>query len=83
MNLLDDPDIASDWKMTINAIASLTPLIKQLPWIIPMVRRVPGWFFTSNVAKTRAAPVCANSRCFQQKALRACIPNSFVVENEP
>ena len=44
MNLLEDPDVASDWKLTINAIASLTPLIKQFPWIIPMVRRISGWF---------------------------------------
>ncbi|KAL8882352.1 MAG: hypothetical protein Q9198_000640 [Flavoplaca austrocitrina] len=51
MNLLEDPDIASDWKLTINAIASLTPLIKQFPWIIPMVRRIPAWFLRATLPK--------------------------------
>ncbi|KAL9611916.1 MAG: hypothetical protein Q9167_003469 [Letrouitia subvulpina] len=43
MNLLEEPERALDWKMTIKAIASLTPFIKQFPWIIPIVKRVPGW----------------------------------------
>ncbi|KAL8885902.1 MAG: hypothetical protein Q9215_006310 [Flavoplaca cf. flavocitrina] len=51
MNLLEYPDIASNWKMTINAIASLTPLIKQFPWIIPVVRRIPGWFLRATLPK--------------------------------
>ncbi|KAL8933993.1 MAG: hypothetical protein Q9216_006123 [Gyalolechia sp. 2 TL-2023] len=41
MNLLEDSGRALDWKMTIDAIASLTPLIKQFPWIIPLVRKIP------------------------------------------
>ncbi|KAL8919632.1 MAG: hypothetical protein Q9208_006664 [Pyrenodesmia sp. 3 TL-2023] len=51
MNLLDDPEVASNWKMTINAIASLTPLIKQFPWLIPVVRRIPGWLLRSALPK--------------------------------
>ena len=41
MNLLEDPQRARDWRTTISAIAGLTPLIKQFPWLIPVVKRMP------------------------------------------
>lgn len=41
MSLLEDPQRAKDWKATITAIASLTPLIKQFPWLVPLIKRVP------------------------------------------
>ncbi|KAL9013251.1 MAG: hypothetical protein Q9173_002036 [Seirophora scorigena] len=51
MNLLEDSEMASSWKLTIKAIASVTPLIKQFPWIIPVVRRIPGWFLRTLLPK--------------------------------
>ena len=44
MNLLEDPQRAKNWRRTIEAIASLTPMIKQFPWLIPIVRRLPHMF---------------------------------------
>ena len=41
MDLLEDPQRAKEWRTTINAIASLTPLIKQFPWLIAVVKRMP------------------------------------------
>ena len=41
MNLLEDPQRAKDWRKTINAIASLTPLIKQFPWFIRLAKMMP------------------------------------------
>lgn len=41
MNLLEDPQRARDWRTTISAIAGLTPLIKQFPWLIPIAKRIP------------------------------------------
>ena len=41
MNLLEDPKRAKDWQGTISAVASLTPLIKQFPWLTPLAKLVP------------------------------------------
>ncbi|KAK8115745.1 hypothetical protein PG984_012247 [Apiospora sp. TS-2023a] len=40
--LLDDQE-ATKWRKTINAIATLTPLAKQFPFIIPFALRLPLW----------------------------------------
>ena len=42
MHLLKNPQRAADWRTTIDGIASLTPLIKQFPWLIAVARRVPS-----------------------------------------
>lgn len=81
MNLLEDSEIASNWKLTINAIASLTPLIKQFPWIIPVVRRIPGWFLRTILPKLERLlslqEVGALSR-----SIPACLSTRIFVENE-
>ena len=41
MNLLEDPGLARQWKATISAIASMTPLFKQFPWLHSVVDLVP------------------------------------------
>ncbi|KAL8697028.1 MAG: hypothetical protein Q9224_002505, partial [Gallowayella concinna] len=41
MNLLEDPSLARDWKATISAIASMTPLVKQFPWLHDAVEWIP------------------------------------------
>lgn len=41
INLLVDDDKAVGWKRTIRAIAILTPLAKQFPWIIPLALKSP------------------------------------------
>lgn len=41
LGLLKDTKRALEWKTTISAVAALTPLIKQFPWIIPVVKSVP------------------------------------------
>ena len=42
MNLLEDPNIARDWKATIGALAGMTPLVKQFPWLHDVTNWVPG-----------------------------------------
>lgn len=41
LGLLKDSRRALEWKRTISAVAALTPLIKQFPWIISLVKKVP------------------------------------------
>lgn len=45
MDLLNNPALAKEWKKTISAIASMTPLIKQLPWLHNAVDYIPSCFF--------------------------------------
>jgi cytochrome P450 len=35
-DLLDDQQRTLDWKMTVRAVAGLTPVAKQFPWLIPI-----------------------------------------------
>lgn len=41
MDLLGDEVRSRNWHQTIKAIAILTPLIKQFPWIIPVALKLP------------------------------------------
>ncbi|MCJ1438985.1 hypothetical protein MMC27_008375 [Xylographa pallens] len=45
LDLLGNLAEATEWKHTIGAIAGLTPLIKQFPWILPLARRLPLLFW--------------------------------------
>ena len=51
MNLLEDPQRAKDWRLTINAVSSLTPLIKQFPWFIGVAKRIPHLFLRALVPR--------------------------------
>lgn len=41
--LLQDEERARDWKATIKMVVELTPLVKQIPLVMPLVLRVPIW----------------------------------------
>ena len=41
--LLRDEQKAKDWKATIKMVVELTPVVKQIPLVMPLVLRVPGW----------------------------------------
>lgn len=41
LGLLQDDTKADEWKRTIQAVAVLTPLIKQFTWIIPLALKLP------------------------------------------
>lgn len=41
MKLLDDEERSSAWFETVRAVASLTPLVKQFVWIIPLALNLP------------------------------------------
>ncbi|KAL8951390.1 MAG: hypothetical protein Q9222_002640 [Ikaeria aurantiellina] len=41
MDLLENPARAKEWKATIGAVASMTPLVKQLPWLHGVARCIP------------------------------------------
>ena len=41
LNLLKSEQMATDWQRTIKAVATLTPLVKQFPWIIPVALKCP------------------------------------------
>lgn len=41
--LLQDDQAALEWQRTIKAVAILTPLAKQFPWIIPLALKCPLW----------------------------------------
>ena len=51
MDLLENPSVAKEWKMTISAIASLTPLIKQFPWLHNVVEWIPDLLLRQFVPK--------------------------------
>ncbi|KAL8995633.1 MAG: hypothetical protein Q9169_004676 [Polycauliona sp. 2 TL-2023] len=40
-NLLADEKAAGDWTKTMKAVAALTPLIKQFPWLTSVAPRIP------------------------------------------
>ncbi|KAI9690653.1 MAG: hypothetical protein M1820_009933 [Bogoriella megaspora] len=40
-NLLDDEDSARKWRETISAVALLTPIARQLPWLLPLSLKIP------------------------------------------
>ena len=41
LDLLESDQAAINWQKTIKAIATLTPLIKQFTWIIPVALKLP------------------------------------------
>ena len=41
--MLADPQAAEEWQSTIKTTAALTPLVKQVPWIIPLSFKFPLW----------------------------------------
>ncbi|KAL9634071.1 MAG: hypothetical protein Q9204_003151 [Flavoplaca sp. TL-2023a] len=41
--LLDDSRRRQDWQETIAQVVELTPLVKQFPFFMPFVLKVPGW----------------------------------------
>ncbi|KAJ5175697.1 uncharacterized protein N7482_001574 [Penicillium canariense] len=41
--LLDDPEFAPDWVNTISAPSELSHLIKQFPWLVPLLAKLPLW----------------------------------------
>ena len=41
MKLLEDPQRAHNWRLTISAVAGLTPLVKQFLWIMPVAKKLP------------------------------------------
>ncbi|MCJ1312339.1 hypothetical protein MMC25_006013 [Agyrium rufum] len=43
LGLLTDPERAEDWKQTLRAVVELTPLVKQMTWIMPVVLKVKPW----------------------------------------
>jgi len=47
LNLLQDERKALEWQKTIAAVALLTPICKQIPWLIPMALKLPVGFWMS------------------------------------
>ena len=45
--LLKDDEKAKNWKATIKMVVELTPLVKQIPVVMPLVLRVPAWLMRS------------------------------------
>ena len=41
--LLDDEQRRKDWQKTVGKVVELTPLVKQFPFFMPFVLKVPGW----------------------------------------
>lgn len=41
--LLDDDQQRKNWQRTIEQVVELTPLVKQFPFFMPFVLKVPGW----------------------------------------
>ncbi|KAK3171959.1 hypothetical protein OEA41_004043 [Lepraria neglecta] len=41
--LLDDEQRRKDWQKTVEKVVELTPLVKQFPFFMPFVLKVPGW----------------------------------------
>ena len=41
--LLDDDQRRKNWQRTIEQVVELTPLVKQFPFFMPFVLKVPGW----------------------------------------
>lgn len=41
--LLYDDERAKDWKQTLKTVIELTPIVKQIPLVMPLVLRVPAW----------------------------------------
>lgn len=41
--LLRDDEKARDWKATVKTVVELTPLVKQIPLVMPLVLKVPEW----------------------------------------
>ncbi|KAL9129093.1 MAG: hypothetical protein Q9217_002365 [Psora testacea] len=42
--LLDDGQRRKDWQSTIDKVVELTPVVKQFPFFMPFVLKVPNWF---------------------------------------
>ncbi|KAL4950976.1 cytochrome P450 [Aspergillus filifer] len=42
LNLIHSPDFAADWIEMVAAPSELGHLVKQCPWILPLLQRVPG-----------------------------------------
>lgn len=57
--LLLDDKAAAEWQRTIRAVAILTPLAKQFPWLIPFALKCPLWLMQTiapdlaRIVKTR------------------------------
>ncbi|KAL9092331.1 MAG: hypothetical protein Q9165_004505 [Trypethelium subeluteriae] len=66
LHLLDDEDAARKWRKTIGALAFLTPLVKQLPWLIPFALRLPVAFW--NVMAPSLAHIMAFHREMRRQA---------------
>ena len=41
--LLDDDERRRDWQKTVAKVTELTPIVKQFPFFMPFVLKVPGW----------------------------------------
>ena len=41
--LLDDDKRRKDWQKTLAKVIELTPIVKQFPFVMPFVLKVPGW----------------------------------------
>ena len=41
LDLLESKQRANEWRLTINAVAILTPLARQFTWIIPIALKLP------------------------------------------
>ncbi|KAL9634621.1 MAG: hypothetical protein Q9164_003980 [Protoblastenia rupestris] len=47
MHLLQNEEYAREWQKTIAAVAFLTPIAKQFPWLIPTALKFPVGFWTT------------------------------------
>ena len=45
LGLQDDENKAKDWNLTIRAVAKLTPLVKQFPWALETLKKIPVKIF--------------------------------------
>jgi hypothetical protein len=47
LQVLDAEENGLDWQQTISALAFLTPIVKQAPWLIPAALKFPVGFWMS------------------------------------
>ena len=47
LDLLGDEQKAKNWQRTIAAVALLTPIAKQFPWLIPAALKLPAKFWVT------------------------------------
>ena len=44
-DLLRNPDSRKEWQGTLHAMEHIIPLIKQIPWALPIALKFPSWVY--------------------------------------